>query len=287
MSGIQSIGCTRTAWDLSPPQDKSIEMPDIDCTPIEQISAIDMNDRLDDKQFEVLIAEILSKAMHEDNRATLIVRNASLIAHEWQTKLMHDLENEHAVHNKREQRNAFVRRLSDLVMPLSLVAGGIMTVCTGGTSLVALGAAAIGGIFALDGLSETVLGTGAKKALASWLGQGNEEDTRAWLSRICVFTGVTTFALGLCIPGNQVVLLATNVSRFTVESTHVVTETMSNRQQARLVEYEQQWKVSSRNMNDMRESIDRFVQSVHQIILMGSDLHQSTMQVTSELFQRV
>ena len=291
MPSLHPVGLSTPFWD-SPICPTPLAVDDVSYSShalidpfghMQPTSPIMRSESVADKPFEELMYEVLSHLIREEEKATLILRDAVFVEKQWQKDLMERLEKEHAVCYTHEQQNNFARIASDVIIPLSLVAGGIIALYTGGVALLPLGAAALGGLMAL----ETVLDSPAKKTLASWLGRGSDEDTKAWFERICMVTSLTMFGLGMCIPGNQAVSLATSTSQCTVECTLAGTESLLNNQKARLIEHEKQWDDSGRCLKELLGDVERQVKSVDSIFTMIADLQKSTMQASAQIFQKV
>jgi hypothetical protein len=278
---IQPVGFSGPVWDV-----QSISASPSDST--QQARALTTADLQKDTPLALLTSQVLSMCMQEEQTATVILHDALVAEQQWRKVLMERLEQEQAQQYTNEKRHSLIRTGVDLIMPLSLVASGIVALTAGaGIPVLAGGAVAVGALLALDTLSDVVFGGSAKKALASTLARGDVEDTQSWCNRISIVTGVVVFALGMGISGNQAVVLATNVARFTAESAEAGSAIVLDRQKARLLEHDYQWETSGLHVKQMLGDIESMVSSVNDIFLKMSTLQESTTRTTTEIFQRV
>ena len=247
------------------------------------IPPISDNDMTDAKPLEELMYQVLEALAQEEEKATLILRDAVVAERQWQKELMERLEKEHSVYYTHEKRHDMAKHIADVVLPLSLVAQGMVGIFTGGVGLIPLGAATLGAVMAVD----AALDNAGKKALASCLGRNQDEDTTKWLQRIYVGASLTMFGMGLCVQGEQAVALATNISRFTTECTEVGTQRPLDLQKARLIESEKQWDDAGMCIKEMLGNIEHQVQTVNNIFVMLADLQKSTTRASAQIFQKV
>jgi hypothetical protein len=246
-----------------------------------QTTAIDMkSSNVTEKPFEELLYQVMSVLIQEEEKATTILRDAIYAERQWQKSLSAQLEKEHSVCYGYEKGDNIVNKVADIMVPLSLVAAGVASMfATGGFSLVAAGAIAVGSILFLD----TVLDNKAKQAVASALAKGNGEDTQTWFQRICMITSLTVFGMGVFVPGSIAVTLATNASQVALNVTKAGTGYLLNHQKARLIESEKDWEDSGHNMREMLGEVDRQVKSVQDMFELLSELQRSTAQTAARI----
>ena len=246
-----------------------------------QTTATDMkSSNATEKPFEELLYQVMSVLIQEEEKATTILRDAIYAERQWQKNLSAQLEKEHSVCYGYEKGDNIVHKAADIMVPLSLVAAGVASmIATGGFSIVAAGAIAVGSILFLD----TVLDNKAKQAVASALAKGNGEDTQTWFQRICMITSLTVFAMGVFVPGSNAVTLATNASQVALNVTQAGTGYLLNNQKARLIESEKLWEDSGRNMQEMLGEVDRQVKSVQDMFELLSELQRSTAQTAARI----
>ncbi len=255
----------------------------LDASPLEpsQKSSAVMNDTVScEKPFEELMYQVLSLLIKEEERATLILRDAICAEKQWQRNLSDLLEKEHVLYHSYEQRHNSTHKITDVILPLSLIAEGMVGIFTGGIGLLPLGAAAFGAFLVLD----TVLDNTAKEAVAHVLARGDEEETQSWFQRICMVTNLTIFGLSFCIPGSQAVTLASSTSKLALTCVEAGTEKQLHDQKARLIENEKLFDDSGRHLKELLGEVDRQVQAVNSLFMLLTDLQRSNAQTTARIF---
>jgi hypothetical protein len=257
---------TQTASTICPPQESS---------------CVTESSNASGQPFEELMYQVLSLLIKEEEKATLILRDAIFAEKQWQKSLADLLAKEHDVCNTYQKRHDFAHKAADLILPLSLVAEGVVAVFATGVGIMPLGAAAFGAFLLLD----TILDNKAKEALASLLGRGSEEETKSWFQRICLVTSLTTFGMSFLLTGSQAVSLASNAAKVALTCTEAGTESVLNNQKARLIESEKQWTDSRRCVKGLFENVDLQVQSVNTLFELLTELQKSTLQATAQIFR--
>ncbi len=233
-----------------------------------------------EKPFEELMYQVLSLLIKEEEKATLILRDAIFAEKQWQKSLTDLLEKEHVVCHSYEQRNETMHKVSDIVLPLSLFAEGVAAICISGVGMLPLGAAALGAFLFLD----TILDNKVKESVASVLARGDGEETKTWFQRICITTTLTIYGLSFFTPGTQPIQLVINASKVALTCTGACTEKQLNDQKARLLESEKQYENSGRYLKEILGDVDRQVKSVNSLFTLLSDLQKSTSQATARIF---
>lgn len=256
-----------------------VDLPSVP-SPIKSSSVMNISETSIETPFEELMYQVLSLLIKEEEKATLILRDAICAERQWQRTLSELLEKEHSVCHSYEQKNDAMHKVSDMVLPLSLIAEGMVGIFTGGVGLLPLGAAAFGAFLLLD----TVLDNKAKETVASVLARGHDEETKTWFQRICMVTNLTIYGLSVFIPGSQAVSLASNTSRVVLSCAEAGTEKQLHDQKARLVENEKQWEDSGRHLKELLGDVDRQVKSVNSLFTLLSDLQRSTVQTAARIF---
>jgi hypothetical protein len=277
---------SHSPWDLSPifaPPPKCLdnELP-VEASSIypTQTTPIDVKSDTVDRPFEELLYQVLSVLIQEEEKATVILRDAICAERQWQNSLAEMLKKEHSVCYGCTKGNNIVHKIADIMIPLSLVAAGVASVvATGGCSAIAVGAMAVGGVLFLD----SVLDNKAKQAIASVLARGDEEETQSWFQRICTVTSLTVFGMGLFVPGVNAVTLATNASQAALNVSSAGTNTLLNYQKARLIESEKHYDDSERHMKELLGDVDCQVKSVQDMFELLSNLQRSNAQTTARM----
>lgn len=247
----------------------------------DEISPVTKSSTATVQSFDDLIYEVLALLIQEEEKATVILRDAIVAEREWQKNLSTLVEKEHELCQTYEKRNDVAHKIADIVLPASLCAEGIAAMCLAGVNILTLGAAALGGLLVLD----TLLGDKAKEMLASFLGRGTEEGTKSWLHTISMTTSIVLFGLGFLLPESRAVQVATTASKVALECTQAGTEMCVNGQKARLIESEKKWSDSGECMSDLLGYVDRHVRSVNDLYELLSDLHKSEEQATAQIFR--
>jgi hypothetical protein len=249
-------------------------------TPTQQSAAVMNTSDVPQKPFDELMYQVLSLLIKEEEKATLILRDAIYAERQWQKCLSDLLEKEHSDLHCCEKRNNAVHKVTDLITPLTLVAEGMAAIFIGGISALSLGAAALGGLLLLDSIFDDK----AKAAMASLLGRGDEQSTKEWFQNICTFTSLSTFVLGLGMGPPKAANIAIGASKMALSVTEAGTKKASNDQTARLIESESHWENSRKNMQELLGDVDRQVKSVNSLFTLLTDLQKSTTQTTAQIF---
>jgi hypothetical protein len=293
MNSLHHVSQIPLSWGTSPlSQDTPVYVepplyddisPDLESSPLlatQQSTHVMKSSDISKKPFEELMYQVLSILIREEEKATLILRDAICAEKQWQKSLSDLLEKEHSICHTYEKRNDVVHKASDIILPLSLIAEGIVTIFTGGVALLPLGAAAFGAFLLLD----TVLDNKAKEGMASLLGRATGEDSKSWFQRICMVTSLTIFGLSMFFQGSQAVTLASTASKVALTCTEAGTEKLLNDQKARLIESEKSWDDSGRYLKELLGDVDRQVKSVNSLFTLLTDLQKSTTQATARIF---
>jgi hypothetical protein len=236
---------------------------------------------LPEQPLEALVYQVLSLLIKEEEKATLIYRDAICAERLWQKSLSDLLEKEHSVCNTYESRNESAHKASDMIFPLSLVAEGMASIfAAGGFSLLPLGAVAFGALLCIDTLFDNTV----KDKVASYLAKGDGEETKSWFQRITTYTSVAIFGASFFISGSRALTLATNASKLVVTCAQTATEKMLNDQKSRLIDNEKKWEDSGRCMRELLGDVDRQVKNVNSMFSLLADLQKSTTQATAQIF---
>ena len=284
--GSPSWGSTPYATSAEPELCAAAEPPveEPSVSPLQPSTPVMNSSAILEKPFDALMVEVLLLLAQQEEKATLILRDAIYAEKQWQKSLSDLLEKEHATCLEYEKRNDLVHKASDIIVPLSLIAEGAIPFCAGlcvGTiDLKSLGAMALGGLLLLD----TLLDNKAKQAVASVLGRGSEESTKTWFHRICMTTNFAIFGLSFAFSGNGAVGLASNASKTAVSCAEAGTEHFLNNQKAKLIENEEQWNRSGTCLRELLGDVDRQVKAVNGLRELLSDFQKSTTQATAHIF---
>jgi len=170
--------------------------------------------------------------------------------------------------------------VSDALAPTALaVTGGIAIAATGGAPLPII-ATIVGGLFALENL----LDKPAQRYIASWLGQGSEEDTRNWLGRIKLFTDIAFFVITLGIAPDRAVAIATGVSKAVVEGANACAEWKKNNCQAFMKELDAAIQGTDWQMQEHRKKVEAHFETIVNSYTNMISLQKSQQYVTSSIF---
>ena len=247
----------------------------------EQSTAVMKASSQTDQPFEALVYQVLSLLIKEEEKATLIYRDAIYAERLWQRNLSDLLEKEHSVCHTYESRNEVAHKASDMIFPLSLVAEGMVSMFgAGGFGLLSIGAVAFGALLCLDTLFDNTV----KDKIASFLARGDGEETKNWFQRITTYTSVAIFGASFFFSGAGAVTLASNASKLVVTCAETATEKMLNDQKARLIDNEKKWEDSGRCMRELLGDVDRQVKYVNSMFSLLADLQKSTTQATAQIF---
>ncbi len=179
--------------------------------------------------------------MFQESKDLLILQKKLIEGEkEWKDHIYSKLQdNESSLHTTHAVRGV-TSSITKFLGPLGLIATGAVTIATGGLSIFAAGALALGGLL----LTDTLLDDAAKKTVAGWLSQANGESQEAWLGRIHLFSSVLSVAASFGLAPHQAITIATNVSNVALSAVRTGADIRENAVKALLTEIEQELKQS-------------------------------------------
>ena len=232
-----------------------------------------------ERPFEALLAEVFSLIAEDEERSTVIIREAIQEERKWQTILSQRLGDERALFSELQTRHGFAQKVSDVVPALCLAAGGILSMAaSGGLALIPLSAVVLGGLLTLD----TLLDNGAKKAVISWL--GGRSDQEAWLQKIHFLSNVAVMGLGILINGSSETLIQ-GAAGFAASTAEASTRYPLDQQTARLIESDRARQTSKDRLDGLFGDAQTQMNAITSLYEMLTDLLESTAQTTHKIFR--
>lgn len=236
----------------------------------------------EDRPFEELLAEVLFVVIEDEERSTTVIRDAIQAEREWQKILSQLIDGEHTVLTELQTRHGFAQKISDVVPFASLVVGGALAMAASGSiSLLPLGAVALGALLALD----TLIDNKIKKAIISWLGVRSEQDSKAWLQKICIATTAAAFCVGIGLNAPSGLLVVQNAAGFVADTAEAGTRFSLDRQTARLTENDRKQEKSKNRLNELFGDADLQAKTITGLYEMLTNLQGSTALTTERIFR--
>jgi hypothetical protein len=198
------------------------------------------------KPLDVLFFEVM-KIMEQESSSAIKTREMLLSAQkEWQHLLEKEMITSSEKARTSQNTNNLFTRIAQALGPLSVILAGGLACATGGVSLIALGAVAIGALFFIDALFDDV----TKKAVASLLARGEKEEQEAWLQRIRLGSSIISMCLNMGTSIPQALQIASIVSQTALEGIQAGYGYSRDSAKARLTELKGSFEIS-KNDSDL------------------------------------
>jgi hypothetical protein len=239
-----------------------------------------------DSPFEEILRTVFqSVALCEED--ALKLRSLSLEKEqEWRQFLYQRLGEEGIAAAKRNNQSRFVNTIWHILEPLPMIGMGVATVVSGGTvGAVALAVTGIvvGALMAIDAIFDD----SGKKAIASLLTDGGEEETQAIVGRMYFLTTAVSIACSFGLSGTELVKAVTQTlsaaSEVTFGGVKIFTDRRANTQMALVKELDVELRECgikiTGDMADLRERNE----IIHAMLAMMEATMKSHQDATSKI----
>jgi hypothetical protein len=246
-----------------------------------------LNEPISVNSLEHLMHDLYQIISEEEGRAMSNYSFAVQAERAWRDSLSKKLEEEQARLSSRLSAEGTIPKISNIVAPLCLVAEGIFSIVAGGgspVSIVGAAAVALGGLLAVDATLDILTDHSAKRYLAQFLHRATNESEQGWFERISTTCGLATVALGVGLPGQEAVHLATSISQGVLECVRSGVHFSAENQQALITELNYSMGLSSRNMDSLGSSVVHLQDSPNDQINLVMQLYRSNSATITDIF---
>lgn len=146
---------------------------------------------------------------------------------------------------------------------IGLIASGIICLSaapTGVGAVLGTSAIAFGSMLLID----QILDNAAKKVVASWIAKDSQEEQSAWVNRIELFCGLSSFALSVGTSPSSAVQLAMNISKSVVGGVKDVAEWRLSAHKALNIELDAETRVAQKSVDTIITGIQEICDTIRQ-----------------------
>ena len=210
------------------------------------------------KPIDCVLIDIV-KMMEEQNTSSLTTRELLTTAFkEWDRAVEQELLLQTEKMRKKETFSNTLTRFGQALAPVTTIISGIASVAAGSISPLALGAAALSALFFIDALFDDA----TKKVVSSFLARQNEEEAKAWLERIRLFSSVVSLAANFETCQLKAVQIATLVSQTALQGIQLGLDRSKNVARAQLIEMDTSITISHHTIQKLTQTCKQLVESV-------------------------
>ena len=164
---------------------------------------------------------------------------------------------------------------------LCLAAAAVGTIMTAPTPFAFVGAG-LGALLAIDTLCDDA----GKKQIASWIAQGDKEAELTWLSRIHLFTNVSSFALSFGLNPTSAISIGMQVAKATTGAVSATLDSRLNDLHAELMQINELCELSERQQENFSQRItemSKFIFYIYDMLKHVSDNQNRTMKAIQRI----
>jgi len=151
-------------------------------------------------------------------------------------------------------------KVEQSVASAGLIISGALAVASGGAVGLGIGAIALGAVLLIDQLLDDAV----KKTVAKWIARGDREEETAWVNRIQMFAGLSSFALSFGTSPSAAVQVAMDVSKGAVGSIKDVFQWRLAVQKSTVMQLDADTKISQKMVDTLFTEIQEICNEINQ-----------------------